>query len=241
MEGINRIEKRKISEEVVNEIKRLIQDGVFTSNTKLPPEKELAEMFGVGRSSIREALSMLAAADIVETRQGEGSFVRKIDLTDYIHPLVLSMVAEKKQTLHLLETRRIVELGTVELAAIRANQSDFNEMKEALLDMEQQLKLGRTGMQADFAFHRAIAAASKNPVLIQVMENLSQLMKHSLEYTLRQNTGKYAERRKLVLQEHQDIFANLEKRDPKGAVSAMQIHLEKVRQKLLSLDQESES
>lgn len=241
MEGINRIQKRKISEEVVNEIKRLIQDGVFTSNTKLPPEKELGEMFGVGRSSIREALSMLAAADIVETRQGEGTFVRKIDLTDYIHPLVLSMVAEKKQTLHLLETRRIVELGTVELAAIRANESDFNEMKEALLDMEQQLKLGRTGMQADFAFHRAIAAASKNPVLIQVMENLSQLMKHSLEYTLRQNTGKYAERRKLVLQEHQDIFANLEKRDPQGAVSAMQIHLEKVRQKLLSLDQESES
>ncbi len=241
MKGINRIHKRKISEEVVNEIKRLIQDGAIAPNTKLPPEKELSEMFGVGRSSIREALSMLAAADIVQTRQGEGTFVRKIDLADYIHPLVLSMVAEKKQTLHLLETRRIVELGTVELAAIRASESDFKEMKKTLLDFERQLKLGETGMQADFAFHRAIAMASKNPVLIQVMENLSQLMKQSLEYTLRQNTGKYAERRKLVLLEHQDIFSKLEKRDPQGAVAAMEIHFEKVRQKLLSLDQEKES
>lgn len=237
MNGIQRIQKRKVSEEIVDEIKRLIQNGEFSSNCKLPPEKELSEMFGVGRSSIREALSMLASADIVETRQGEGTFVRKVGVSDYIHPLAISMIAEKQQTLHLLETRKIVELGIVEAAAIRADEEDFLNMKKAILDLERQLELGETGVEADLDFHKTIAVASKNPVLIQVLENLSEIMTESLEYTLRHNTGRYAARRKLVVMEHKAIYECLVRRDQAGAVQAMKNHLENVRQKTLRLDE----
>lgn len=233
MQSINRIQKRKVTNEIVDELKRLIQEGVFTSDSKLPPEKELSDMFGVGRSSVREALSMLSAAQIIETRQGEGTFVRKTGLGDYIHPLAVSMIVEKQETLNLLETRKIVETGTAELAALRADEHDLAVMRQTLQDLERQLAQGETGWLADFAFHRAVAEASKNPVLVQIIDNLSKIMKLSLEYTLSQNTGKFAERRKLLLQEHKAIFACIEQKDPKGAAAAMQYHLEQVRKKLV--------
>lgn len=234
MREVRRIKRKKVSEEVVDEIKRLIEKGVLAPDSKLPSEKELSDMFGVGRSSIREALSMLAAARIIETRQGEGTFVRRVDLTDYIHPLALSIVAKKEQTLHLLETRQIIELGTVELAALRADKKDLQTMKQILLDFEYQLEMGEVGEEADFAFHRAVAVASKNPILIQVFDNLSPVLKQSLNYTLYQNVGN-VEKRRSVLQEHKEIFSCIKKRDAQGAVACMRQHLENVRQKLLAL------
>jgi GntR family transcriptional repressor for pyruvate dehydrogenase complex len=234
MRKVKPIRRKKVSEEIVEEIKRLIEQGELPSDSKLPSEKELSDMFGVGRSSIHEALSMLAAARIIETRQGEGTFVRKVDLSDYIHPLALSIVAKKEQTLHLLETRKIIELGTVELAALRADQHDLKEMKKALLDFECQLEMGEDGVDADFAFHRAVAVASKNPILIQVIDNLSPVLKQSLNYTLYQNMGNL-EKRRSVLQEHKEIFGSIEKRDAQGAVACMRQHLENVRKKLLEL------
>ncbi|MFM1653912.1 FadR/GntR family transcriptional regulator [Brevibacillus sp. B_LB10_24] len=232
---INRIQKRKVSEEIVGEIKRLISKGVFLTDQKLPSETELAHQFGVSRSSIREALSMLASAEIIETRQGEGTYVRKVQIGDYIHPLVLSMVTEKEQALHLLEMRQIFEIGTVEIAAARRNENDLAELKQTILELEMQLKLGESGMEADFHFHRAIAEATKNPLLIQTMENLTHVMKQSLEYTHSHNVGN-TERRWRVLKEHQEIFACIEKGDSHGAVAALKEHLENVRNKLKALD-----
>jgi GntR family transcriptional repressor for pyruvate dehydrogenase complex len=225
MSVINRIQKRKVSEEIVDEIKRLISEGVFLPDHKLPSETELSNRFGVGRSSIREALSMLAAAEIVETRQGEGTYVRKVDIGNYIHPLALSMVTEKQQTLHLLEMRQIVEAGIVELAAIRRDENDIKEMKKAILDLETKLKLGEPEMDADFNFHMAVASASKNPLLIQTIENLTQVMKQSIEYTYKE---KNLERRWQSLQEHKNIFACIENKDPEGAVAALKQHLDNI-------------
>jgi GntR family transcriptional regulator, transcriptional repressor for pyruvate dehydrogenase complex len=222
MSGINRIQKRKISGEIVVEIKRLISDGVFLPEDKLPSETELSNQFGVGRSSVREALSMLAAAEIIETRQGEGTFVRKIQIGNYIPPLALSIVTEKQQTLHLLEMRQFVESGIVELASIRRDENDIKEIRKTLLDLEMKLELGEPEMEADFNFHMAVASASKNPLLIQTIENLAHVMKQSIEYAYKE---KNLERRWQSLLEHKDIFFHIEKKDPQGAVSALKRHL----------------
>ncbi|WCK56443.1 FadR/GntR family transcriptional regulator [Aneurinibacillus sp. Ricciae_BoGa-3] len=225
MNRIARIQRRKISGEIVDEIKRLISEGVFSPDDKLPSETELCNQFGVGRSSVREALSMLAAAEIIETRQGEGTFVRKIQIGNYIHPLALSIVTEKQQTLHLLEMRRYVESGIVELAAIRRDQNDIKEIRKTLLDLEMKLQLGESEMEADFNFHMAVASASKNPLLIQTIENLAQVMKQSIEYAYKE---KNLERRWQSLQEHKDIFSHIENQDSLGAVSALKRHLENI-------------
>jgi GntR family transcriptional regulator, transcriptional repressor for pyruvate dehydrogenase complex len=227
---IHRIQKRKVSKDIVDEIKRLISDGVFLPDQKLPSETELSNRFGVGRSSLREALSMLAAAEIIETRQGEGTYVRKVDIGNFIHPLALSMVTEKEQTLNLLEMRKVVESGIVELAAIRRDESDIKKIKKSILDHETQLKLGEPEMEADFNFHMAIASASKNPLLIQTIQNVTQVMKQSIEYTYRDKT---AEGRWQSLQEHKDLFTCIETRDPQGSAVALKLHLDNVLKQLV--------
>lgn len=225
MSGIKRIEKRKVSGEIVAEIKRLISDGVFQPEEKLPSETELSNQFGVSRASVREALSMLAAAEILETRQGQGTFVRHVQVGNYIHPLALSIVTEEKQTLQLLEMRQVVEAGTVEFAAIRRNENDIKDIKQSVLDIEAQLESGESEMEADFNFHMAVAAASKNPLLIKSIENIAQVMRESLQFTYRE---KKQERRWEVLQEHKDILDCIQNKDPEGAILAMKWHLKSV-------------
>jgi GntR family transcriptional regulator, transcriptional repressor for pyruvate dehydrogenase complex len=233
MSGISRIQKQKVSNEIVKEIKRLINENVFLPEQKLPSETELSNQFGVSRSSVREALSMLASANIIETRQGEGTYVRKVEIGNYIHPLALSIVTKKEQTIHLLEIRQIVESGSVELAAVRRDESDIKEIKKAILELEMKLELGEPERDADFNFHMAVASASKNPLLIQTMENLTQIMKQSIEYTYKE---KSLEKRWQSLQEHKDIFTCIENRDPQGAVYALKQHLNSVLNVLVPLN-----
>jgi GntR family transcriptional regulator, transcriptional repressor for pyruvate dehydrogenase complex len=235
MPQINPIQKRKVSEEIASEIKRLIHERVFTPEERLPSELDLAGQFGVGRTSIREALSMLSSAGLIETRQGEGTFVKNVKIGDYIHPLALSVVTQKEQTLQLLEFRQIIELRAVELAALRRDESDITTIQQTINDLERQIVLGKSGMEADFAFHCAVAAASRNPLILQVMENLTHVMLQSLKYTHRQNEGNSV-RQQRVLKEHLQIFKSIQESNPQGAIQALGIHLENVRQKILELD-----
>jgi GntR family transcriptional repressor for pyruvate dehydrogenase complex len=176
---------------------------------------------------------MLASAEIVETRQGEGTYIRKVEIGNYIHLLALSLVTEREQTLNLLEMRKVVESGTVELAAIRRDETDIKKIKKAILDLEMKLELGEPEMEADFNFHLAIASASKNPLLIQTIENVTQVMKQSIEYAYKE---KKLEKRWQSLQEHKDILACIENRDPQEAVLALNRHLDNVVISLHSLD-----
>lgn len=230
---VSKIKKGKISEVIANRIKQMIEEGEFSLNERLPTEKELCEIFGVGRSSIREALIILSSAEIIETKQGEGAFIRKTDLQSFIHPLALSMVSKREQVIHLMEIREMVEIGAVQLAAIRADKIDLLKMKKAMMDYELEYEDIKLRKEHDFTFHQTIAHATKNPILIKFMENISGLIVQSIEYSISQNKGIYSERKQDVLVEHQSILDCIERKDQEEAKKAMKKHFKGIHDKLV--------
>ncbi|MCL6516138.1 FadR/GntR family transcriptional regulator [Alicyclobacillus sp.] len=231
---MEKISRSRLSDVVVERIKGMIQSGEYPPGKRLPSEKELAEAFGVSRMCIREALSVLAAARIIEVRHGEGSFVRKVDVSTYIPPVAASLLNFPEAALHLLEVRILLEAGAAELAAQRADDSSLQQMEEALDGYWHEVSMHGSGAGSDLKLHRAIARATQNDVLVELMDRIADLVAEGMTYTLGKNQGD-PERVRQVADEHAAIVAAIRRGDAIAARTAMVEHLENVRRKLARL------
>lgn len=226
------IERRKISEQVFDNLKILIQDGTFPVNTKLPSETELAKMFKISRSPVREALSILSAIGIVEQRQGGGNWVREVRVTDMLEKARLEMLDIEK-VYELLELRTIIETEATALAAIRHKQEDIIELEKALYTLKETFVNDDTilGDEADYNFHKIIIRSSYNSFLVQTIENTSELYHKALQFSLKQNIGLKL-KREYIYEEHKAIFDAIKARNSKLAALKMRKHLHTVRKKI---------
>lgn len=228
---ISKIDRTKVSDQVLNEIKRLIKEKVFPPNSKLPSENELAKMFNVSRSPIREALSVLSASGLIESKQGGGSYIKEISLANMLEPVTFEMITID-QVYDLLEMRTVVETEAASFAAQRATDEDLMKIKAALDDFSKTLEDETSvGSDADLQFHHEIVKASHNAFLIQSVENLRELYKRSLNFSLKQNLGK-ARKREQIYKEHINIYESIEQHDDAAAAYHMKRHLFNVRIKL---------
>ncbi len=228
------IKPRKIYEEVADELLNMIKTGDLNPGDKLNSVQQLAEDFSVGRSAIREALSALRAKGIVEMRQGEGTFIRQFDpkvLTSSIASSTLLM--GKKDIRDLLEIRKILELGSINSAVENAQESDIQAISKALADMQDANGDEQLGEKADLQFHMAIAEASHNRFLIDLMNNVSETMVEAMFETRR--IWLFSQQRTLskIYQQHKQIFEAIESRDSVKAQELMLNHLTEVEQTLL--------
>lgn len=229
---ITPVRRRKMSDHILEEIKSLIKDGIFPPDTKLPSEMELAKMFEVSRSPVREALSVLAASGLIESRQGGGSWVRKAGLSNMLEKMQLEMIDEK-QLFELLELRTIIESEAAALAATRHTNEEIEQMEKALHAFGETM-LGDTtsiGDEADYHFHQCIVIASDNSLLIQTIAHMSELYQKALTYSLQQNIGLQM-KRESVYEEHKAIFEAIKNREPEEASLQMKNHLQTARIKL---------
>jgi GntR family transcriptional regulator, transcriptional repressor for pyruvate dehydrogenase complex len=225
------IERKKVSEQILEQLKKMIKDEVFPPNSKLPSENELAKMFGVSRAPIREALSVLAASGIIESRQGGGSWVKEIRLVDMLESITLDMVPVE-HVFDLLEMRSIIESEAAALAASRHLQEDIDRIEGALKYFKETMEIGnKIGHEADFQFHLEIVKASKNHFLLQSVESLSELYEKSLVFSLKKNLG-FQRKREQIYQEHCNIVQAIKNREPEEAAKHMKIHLTNVRLKI---------
>jgi GntR family transcriptional repressor for pyruvate dehydrogenase complex len=225
------IQRLKISEQVLEKIKALIKEGTFKTDSRLPSEMELAKMFQVSRSPVREAISVLAASGIVESRQGGGNWVRKVKFASMLEQVALEMV-DVMQVNQLLEFRTIIETEAAALAAERHQQRDIEDLEEALHLLEKNmLNDGSSiGDDADYHFHKIIVSASGNPFLVQTIHNISDLYQKAMKFALKQNIGMKLKREK-VHQQHIAIFKSIKNRDPDAAAKHMKEHLQMARLK----------
>ena len=168
------IKRRSTSELVLKEILGSIQSGELKPGDKLPTESKLSEMFGVGRSSLREALSALALMGYIEVTQGRGSFVRQDLHASNLSAFALKDIQTAASLIDILEVREILECSTARLASGRATAGDirrlwaiFNRMKENMGNIEQ-------FSENDFDFHVALAEASGNEMLLVMMKFIVQ-------------------------------------------------------------------
>ncbi|KKM09806.1 hypothetical protein SY88_16545 [Clostridiales bacterium PH28_bin88] len=229
---IKKVQKKKVSEEIMEQLARLIREGVWQAREKLPSEKEMEEMFGVSRTSVREALTGLAAIGAIEMRQGGGHFVRRLDFEHYINPLTISLMAHRESILQLLELRRIIEVEAAALAAERARPEDLQRMEEALDAMENEVRANKVAHEWDFRFHMALVESTQNPLLVKVIHNVAGLFDQALEQT-RKHTRTIPGRPLEVVREHRRIFLAIQAGDGTSASRCMREHLDNVQKKLL--------
>jgi len=217
------IQPKRISDQVFDQLRELIFRGDYQPGQKIMTERELAEALNVSRNSVREAINKLVTLRFLEQRQGQGTFVRSIDEAVQI-PLATVMEAQDATLIDLLEMRMGIECTAASLAAQRITEGELHSIAKALADMEADIQAGGLGTEGDLAFHMAIAAATKNPLQIYIMRNVSNFLHVGIRENLLhlyQEEGNIAK----ILKQHKAIFAAIDSRDPDEAYSAMHNHI----------------
>lgn len=168
---IKPIEKKNISEQVLEQITDNIVKQQWPAGAKLPSENDLAQMFKVSRVSVRTALHKLIALGILEVRNGEGTFVRRADAGVYLNSLIPTLVLEPHDILELLEFRRGIEMLSCELAAERATPEDIEMLGKIVDAMRKSCAENDIGRYTadDFNFHISIARISRNKIIEKVL------------------------------------------------------------------------
>ncbi|MGX9134287.1 FadR/GntR family transcriptional regulator [Rummeliibacillus sp. JY-2-4R] len=224
-------QKEKVSQKISRELLLMIENGKFPPGSKLPTEMELADLFGVSRMPIREALSVLRAMGIISSQQGGGSYVEEAIPSSLTQHFQIQK-ADGESIRHLFEMRKILEPEAAYLAASRRTSDELEKMREVLKWMEHDFNIKeKTGREADFEFHRSIIQATHNSVMVLMLENLSSLYNKVLDITLKQNVG-LVRKREIVYKEHENIFLAIEAEEPDLAKVQSIIHLKNVEKKI---------
>jgi|LDZU01.1.fsa_nt_gi GntR family transcriptional repressor for pyruvate dehydrogenase complex len=178
---LTRIEKVKIYEAAVDQIKSQIENQVWSVGDQLPSERDLAEQLGVGRPSIREALRVLEVMGYVEIRPGQGTFVCARDAAQGGAQLLQSMLQEDEHVVELFEVREMFEPQIAYLAAQSATDQDISELEEILQRMEENTRKGFSGVNENIEFHLAIAKSVDNHVLFEMQQLLLKSSKEPVD------------------------------------------------------------
>ncbi|HHY48038.1 MAG TPA: FadR family transcriptional regulator [Firmicutes bacterium] len=228
------IKTRRIYVEIVEQIRRSIAEGRLRPGDRLPPERELATQFGVGRPAVREALSALEMMGIIAIQPGQGAYVRHLAVDDPVKSMETSL-QESASPLDLLEARRLLESQIVELAAARATQYDVERLNRMVQEMLEALNsTGEFSMDRDREFHIAIGEATQNPVLAEVSRFLTGLMGQDLWRAMTEKNLRQPGRGERYVKEHSRIARAIQDRDGYVARNEMFRHLSGVIEDLYS-------
>lgn len=226
-----KISNKKLYEKVADVIILDINEGRLNIGDRLPSIKALSENFGVGQATIRESLNALRAMGYVEIKHGKGTFIVEKEETRFN---VDAVCGDIKDIENLLEVRNIVEVGLARLAAKNRTEQDLAEIEQALRDMEEAIKESKLGETPDLAFHLAIAKASKNEILIQILENVSDIMQNTMKETRRVYLYTKSKSIEKLYNEHKEIYEAIKVQNDTLAQDKMAFHLSEVEKVVLS-------
>ncbi len=184
------VRKVRVYEEIVSQITSLILNGDLKLGDKLPSERELGERFGVGRNSVREATRALESANLVETRQGEGTFVTVTPDT-LVPALSEKISSEGEKGFHqLFEARRILEPQIAALATKRATPAELKRLSAILTRQRKEVEAGGSGIEEDTEFHMTLAEAAKNEFLHRLVVSLLGSLRELRERSVRNESDR---------------------------------------------------
>ncbi len=216
-----------LSDEVCRLLATRIRSGELGPGARLPTEKSLGDTLGVSRAVVREALSRLKADGLVESRQGSGAFVAA-------RPGSASFrLAEGADAdlVQVFELRMMVEVAAAELAAARRRRADLARMRAALADMDAALVSTGDGAEADDRFHRAVADATRNPMVARFVEFLGGNLSRSRVPTWSAE-GHADGLAQAAQQEHHRLYAAIEAGDARAARRLAEVHLRRAAARL---------
>lgn len=224
------IKPKKVSDQIAEQIRSSILAGEFKPGDKLPPERELAEMFGVSRPSVREALNLLSASGLIESYQGGGTVVRSLMEPATGNPLSGLIRAERERALDVIEVRKGMESWTAFYAATRALPEDIRRLGQVVAGMERNLGERASSEDLDANFHILIARATHNVVWLHLMQTIFDAMKEFQQGVWRA-VYLTEEDQRTLLDHHRAVFEAIRDRKPEEARDAMLRHLTFAEQK----------
>ena len=232
---------QSLSQEVVAALTAMISNGSLKPGDKLPTESEIMQTQGVSRTVVREAISRLQAAGLVETRHGIGTFVLE---PAPAAPLGLdpATIVTMRDVLALLELRISLETEAAGLAAGRRSDAQLGALRAALDSFEDCARKGVETVAPDMAFHLLIAQSSGNryfhDILSHLGTNIIPRARLNSARIAQDDPAQYLER---VIHEHEDIYGAIARRDADSARAAMRTHLSNSRERLRRAQEASEA
>lgn len=221
---------QRLTDRIAQVLAQRIRDGEFVPGERLPTEKDMAGLFGVSRSVVREAVSMLKYDGLVETRQGSGVFVSRSPNTRSFR-IECGLLGGITDLRAVFELRCIVESAAAGLAAERRDLEDIAILRGHLEAMAKDIAAGREGVDADTAFHTAIARAADNAYLLRFAEFLGTSLREAIR-AARSNSARYPGTPDQVQGEHRAVFEAIAAGDSKEAERAMRRHIENAMRRL---------
>jgi len=177
---------------IVNQILNHLETGKLKTGDKLPSERELCKMFGVGRSSVREAISALVVMGNLEVIQGKGTFLcQGVKTPD--QPSLMERALDAMPVFDLMEARKILEISVVKLAAERVDKMDIRRMHQAVTRMAENTEDSKLFYEADMDFHNALAESTGNQVISEMMKVITKMV-HNYSYDFMAISGETKEK-----------------------------------------------
>lgn len=215
-----------LSDELAEKLFSAIIDGTYAPGSALPPEAELAELHAVSRLTVREAIRELRVPNIVRIQRGRGTYVNPPAQWTALDPMIRAAAATPRSSAaiseSLVEARRLIEVGAVELAAVKRTDDDLEQLRELLRDMREAVETADVErfVEADIAFHDTIMRASGNAFIPLMFEPFGRLLVEG-----RRETSAVPEIRTNALAHHTEVLRALETGDPGVARKAMEDHM----------------
>jgi len=221
-----RIEKQALGKQVVARILELIRTGSLKAGDRLPPERELIEIFGISRPSLREALRALSTLGVIESRHGGGAFVSDLDARTLLAPLDFYLSLTKANLSDAFDSRLVIETEIVRRAAAKARKADVLEL-ESIIEAHDTVQNDSIGFRIlDTRFHEKLSAIAGNAVLQRIAYGLYNLGVDFQNFARRaqNDPGLIARSTK----DHSEIAASIAAHDPEGAARAMSRHIRNI-------------
>ena len=228
---IEPIKRSNLPDKIIKQIKNIIIEGKLKPGDKLPPERELAERFAVGRTTIREALKALSYVGLIK-KVKEGTVINRNISNFFIDSLTQMLILKHLDFEDLFETRKILEVKLAGLAAQRATTEDIKMTENILKKMSEKVNQNPYGfVTEDIKFHESIAKAAQNKVLYEIFVTIRSLLRKAQEEVV-----KYPGIMKRSLIYHQKIFEAIKKQNVSKAKRVMFNHIDDVEKALMSLE-----
>lgn len=221
VEALSPVPRPRLYEQLVQRLLQHVADRGLQPGDRLPAERELAQRLGVSRNSLKQAFVVLEVQGLVDIRQGDGTYLRRVGVA----PEPVEVLLDRRQRLpDILEAREALEVKLAELAAQRRTELDLAAMEAALQTMRDALAAGDLGSEGDRRFHAAMAAAGHSAILQGFYDALAPQISETRRESLRQ-----PDRPGQSLAQHERIAAAVRDGDPQSAVAAVRAHVSSVR------------
>ncbi|NLE44571.1 MAG: FadR family transcriptional regulator [Chloroflexi bacterium] len=217
------VSKGQLTERVVARIQQLILSGHLVAGDRLPALRDLALSLGVSQTVVREAIRVLEERGLLVVRAGSGTYVSELTSGPASESIRLLLRQGNVSAAHIAEVRRTLEIEIAGLAAERATARDLEILDAAMQSMQEYIGDPHRYIDADFAFHLALAEATRNPIFPILTNVLLDVFQHSRE--LIWNVPGAPERGQ---RHHRAIHSALQGKDPVAARQAMREHLDQI-------------